>query len=123
MKRNLLITKNLDQEVRNAIWQYFLDHSKRQRNGYYGFLFYVKDENDFWDRVEYRYTGGFIRNKMSDEEFEKSRNNNIFSELYYFKRIAKKHNEVVQKIKLENNFYKKIILFFYRKSRNYLFND
>lgn len=48
-------------DLKKAVWQYLLDHSKVQPNGYLGFLFYVKDEKDLWRRIKYRQTTGFQR--------------------------------------------------------------
>ncbi len=47
--------------LKRAVWQYLLDHSKVQPNGYLGFLFYVRDEKDLWRRIKYRQITGFQR--------------------------------------------------------------
>ncbi len=59
-------TFNTDQK--GAIWQYFIDHSVIQPNGYYGIMFYIKDLDDFWKRVYDRYTGDFKRYDISEKK-------------------------------------------------------
>ncbi len=60
--------KSFTSEQESALWQYFIDHSRIQPNGYVGILFYVKDMDDFWQRLYARYTGDFARYDVIKKE-------------------------------------------------------
>jgi hypothetical protein len=53
--------KSFTQRQEDSFWQYFIDHSTVEANGYYKILFHVKDIDDFWRRLYARYTGEFKR--------------------------------------------------------------
>jgi hypothetical protein len=59
---------SLTKEQRRAIWQYCIDHSQIQPNGYHGVMFYCRDEEDFWERITARWTGDFIRDNIELKE-------------------------------------------------------
>jgi hypothetical protein len=57
-----------DQEI--ALWQYFIDHSNIEPNGYHRIGFHVKDMDDFWKRVFARYSGDFKRYEILRKEYK-----------------------------------------------------
>ena len=68
MQDHKLFSKKVDANVREAIWQWLIDHSKVEDTGFLNIRFYLKDQDDFWKRVHYRYTGQFERyNKIERE--------------------------------------------------------
>lgn len=58
--------KTFTQEQEDVLWQYFIDHSKIQPNGYLGIMFYIKDIDDFWRRLFAR-KNGFARYEKVDK--------------------------------------------------------
>jgi len=114
------IKNSLSEDVRKALWQYFIDHSKIQRNGYMGILFYIQDEDDFWRRVEYRYTGDFVRYDAAEIEAEAERKS---YEIIMFREMARRNSDICKAIDSGENVWKRVILWLYRKSRKYLFGD
>ena len=62
------LKKTFTKAQEDALWQYFIDHSKIQPNGYFGILFYVKNVDDFWRRLFYRSSGEYIRYDIEEKE-------------------------------------------------------
>lgn len=60
--------RSFSKEQEDGIWQYIIDHSKVQPNGYLGIQFYVKDLDDFWRRVYARARGDFARYDKLEKE-------------------------------------------------------
>ncbi len=48
-------------EWKRGVWQYLIDHTVPHQRGYV-IRFVVRDEDDFWDRVNSRKTGSYTRN-------------------------------------------------------------
>lgn len=114
--RFIKFVESFTKEQRDALWQYFIDHSKLQKNGYWGILFYIRDENDFWLRVHSRFTGEFSRyNKLEKARIQESIAYNIQ------KKMAHRNDRVCREIDGGSNYYRKFLLFLYRKTRDILF--
>ena len=79
------LKKTFTKTQEDALWQYFIDHSRIQPNGYLGILFYVKNVDDFWRRLFYRSFGEYIRYDI--EEKERYQDEQIARFLKYKKRI------------------------------------
>lgn len=60
--------RTFTQEQEDALWQYLMDHSRVEVNGYYGVQLYFRDKDDFWNRVHSRATGEFIRYDVEKKE-------------------------------------------------------
>lgn len=112
------LKKSFTQEQENAIWQYFIDHSKLQPNGFLGIMFYVRDVDDFWKRIWFRYTGEYARYDKLEKADRQEKVGWAMA-----KKDARKKAEVIKKIDLGRNWWKKLILFIYRKSRDNLFKE
>ena len=112
----ILFKETFTRKQQDALWQYFIDHSTIQKNGYYLILFYIRDENDFYKRLYARFTGNYQRY----DKLEKQNENN---KQYVFlqKKNADRKGRIVKEIDDGHNYYKKLILFIYRKTRGYLF--
>jgi len=80
-------------KLKKAVWQFLIDHSKIQTNGYLGFLFYVRDEKDFWRRVKYRQLTGFQR---YDPELKK-KNQVSARKVHDYYRWSQRRAEVINK--------------------------
>lgn len=68
-------------EWKRAIFQYVIDHSKVQRNGYIGVCFYFKNKNDFWRRVTARKEDNFSRYNQEEKMARAVRQQNIYGSL------------------------------------------
>ena len=104
------------EEQREAIWQYVIDHSQIQPNGYHGIQFYIRNQDDLWERLHARYTGQFNRYDKLEKQNQSDR-----QALVYANKMGYKNDKIAKEIKASGNLYKKLILFIYRKSRDYLF--
>lgn len=102
----ITLKKTFTQAQEDALWQYFIDHSKIQPNGYLGILFYVKDVDDFWRRLFYRYSGEYTRYDIE----EKTRNQE--SQIARF--LKAKH-------KIEDSVLNRILFAVYKKLHTRLF--
>lgn len=116
MKNWIEFKKSFTKEQEDAIWQYFLDHSKIERSGYWNIQFYARNVDDFWKRLFARYTGDFQRYDKLNKEHTQA-----IQSYHYMQWQAKRHHEIVGEIGLGNNYLKKLALFIYRRLRNYLF--
>lgn len=101
-----------------ALWQYFLDHSRIQKNGFFGIMFYIRDMDDFWKRVHARYTGEFQRyDKLRKEHLQENKG------YFMWKRQSRKQSEIATRIDKEGSLKEKATLWTYRKSRESLFKN
>lgn len=50
--------------LKKAVWQYLIDHAKPANRGDYRIYFFIKDEEEFWIRVNARKNGHFKRNNL-----------------------------------------------------------
>ena len=64
----ITLKKTFTKEQEEALWQYFIDHSMIQPNGYLGIQFYVKNVDDFWKRLYFRYSKEYIRYDIEEKE-------------------------------------------------------
>lgn len=122
MKNNIKnwvdLEKSFNEEQRDALWQYFVDHSLLQKNGYLGIQFYVKDMSDFWRRLYARYSGDYKRY----DNLERKHKQGLMA-IAFEKRLASVNNEKIKKIEGGRNVYKKLVLFLYRRCRDILFYE
>lgn len=112
-----LFKKTFTQKQEDALYQFFIDHSRIQKNGYYGIMFYIKDIDDFWRRVYARYTGDYKRYDILEKEYRRQQ-----LAVHYFKKIAYRRSKACDQIDKNGTVYSKIMLFLYRKSRDYIDN-
>ena len=61
--------------LKSAVWQYLIDHAK-PTNGYFKIFLFLKDEEEFWRRVQARKDGRYrrhdllkMRHKLATEEW------------------------------------------------------
>jgi outer membrane cobalamin receptor len=111
------------QEYKNVVWQYILDHALVQKDGYMRILFYIKDKKDFDKRVMYRLRGF----KRYDEEDFKEASNRRLEEVNKWKNTYNYHlaktikiNKRIEEIKV-GKLRDKLLFWFYKKIKNYLF--
>ena len=107
------VKKSFTEEQREALWQYFIDHSQIQKNGYYGIQFYIKNEDDFWKRYTARYNLEFSRYSKLEKQMQSD-----LQALRFNERMGYKMNEKIKVIENGSNIFLKFMLFFYRKTRN-----
>lgn len=108
--------KTFTQRQEESLWQYFIDHSIIRSNGYYGIQFYIRDIDDFWKRLYARYTGQFSRY----DKLEKQHKNEMLA-VHMFKKRADIMSRKVLKIGHSKDLKAKVILWLYRKSRDFVF--
>lgn len=106
---------------KDALWQYFVDHSQVQPNGYLGLMFYVKNIDDFFERLYARATGEYKRYEVQDKETRQMNKEKMFSELVYFRKIARRNSNTCDRILKSGTLIERIHLLVYRKTRDYLF--
>ena len=86
--------KEYTAEQERDLWQYFMDHSKMQPNGYWQILFYVKDVNDFWRRLHYRHTGEFKRYDIVEKQAISNKYAYVRESLAQLKVLNQQHDVV-----------------------------
>lgn len=86
MKEWIEFKRTFTQAQEDALWQYFIDHSVVQDNGYLGIMFYVRDVNDFWRRVHARHTGDFQRYSKLQKQFTQNKKESEMSKIRQLKR-------------------------------------
>lgn len=109
--------KTFTQKQEDAIWQYMIDHSTVEKNGYYRIFFHVKNVDDLWRRMFARFSGDFKRYEKAEKEYQAT--------VYANKLIEKSDRhlcQVVNKFDKGNNLWDKIVLKVYRLSRDYMKN-
>lgn len=116
--KDFYLRDKIPEDVKEAIWQYFLDHSQLQKNGYWGIMFYTKGERDFWQRVQARYLGEF---KRYDAEEKNAKQRARFDALDRQKREALDWHKKVLKAK-DGNLLDRSILRIYKRAREYILN-
>ena len=105
------------QSLKNAVWQYMLDHSHLSHEGQTKITFFVPSEKEFWYRVKARETGKYKRNdllKIQREEAKKSiKILKLKSIAEHYERQEKHHakiNEKMQQIRHGNNLWDRFVL-------------
>jgi hypothetical protein len=104
------------QEQQDALWQYFLDHARLQKNGYFLIFFYIKNIDDFFRRLHFRYNKEYIRYDRAEREKEQAT-----GDFFHMKNHSDNVSEKTQQIEQGKNIYKKFLLFVNKKIRKYLF--
>lgn len=116
--KEFYLRDKIPEDVKEAIWQYFLDHSKIQKNGYWGIMFYVKGERDFWSRVQSRYLSEF---KRYDAEEKNARQRAKFDALDHQRIEALKWNKRIIRAR-NGNLLDKLVARIYKQAREYILN-
>lgn len=107
--------KSFTQRQEDALWQYLVDHTNVEPNGYYRILFHVRDVDDFWRRVYARYTGDFKRYDKLEKQYQNEKLG-----IHIFKKMADRMNKNVTAIAKRGTLFDKLILKLYRFSRKYI---
>lgn len=113
--------KSFTQKQEDALWQYFIDHSRVMSTGYLGVLFYVKNVDDFWRRVFARANGDFQRYEKEDKETRQLKYIKLIRELRAHRERAEHISRRCNHIDSEGSLYEKLVLFLYRRTRKHLF--
>ncbi len=101
--------KSFTKKQDDAIWQYLMDHSEIQKNGYWKIYFYIRDRSDFWRRVWARYNKDFERYDLMEKERVQ-----ISKQLKLEKRALKTQSEEISRIETSGTFKEKLLLSIYR---------
>ena len=109
--------KTFTQKQEDAIWQYFIDHARVLRNGYFRIIFHVKDVDDFWQRLYTRYAGEFMRQKY--EKLERASSKASFS-LKIMNDRANMFGHICEHIDKQGTIVQKLLLWLYRRTRDRL---
>lgn len=108
----ILYTK-MKREVRDALWQWLIDHSEVTDTGSLNIRFYVSNEDDMWRRVYYRYTGQYERYNK-----EERKQGQMHSALMRYREDINIFGDKCQKIDTGKSLNKKFVLWLYRKTRD-----
>lgn len=114
--RWLEFKETFSKEQQDALWQYFLDHARLQKNGYFLIFFYIKNSDDFFRRLHFRYTKEYIRYDRAEREKEQAT-----GDFWRMKNYSDNIFEKTEQIEQGKNIYKKFLLFVNKKIRKYLF--
>lgn len=117
MDTKLVKFKNsFTEEQREAIWQYVIDHTKKPDDtGFFVSRLCFRDQDDMWKRIHARYIGDFSRyNKLERQEQANK------TALSLMKKNADFFSKVTEQITNNGTFAQKLVLWIYRKTRNYL---
>ncbi len=107
-------------ELKNAIWQYMIDHSQIQDNGYYGVQLYFKDRDDFFKRITARGMG-FKRYEEEQKEFISLKKQNIYQTYLVSRKKSERMDKRIKEIQNGRNILDKFLWFVQRKCKRYLF--
>lgn len=113
--------KSFTQKQEDALWQYFIDHSRVQPTGYLGVLFYVKDVDDFWRRVYARANGDFMRYHKEDKEHRQLKYEHLMQELRAFRHRGNHISRRCTHIDEHGTLWERFMLRLYRRTRDNLF--
>lgn len=116
MQDHKLFSKKVNQNVREAIWQWLIDHSKPADTGFYHIQFYLKDEDDFWKRVHYRYTGQYERYNKEERASRMT-----WTYMKAQQRGAQEFGAKCDRMEKDKLYYK-LIVWLYRTTRNIIRN-
>ena len=109
-----------NENFKKIIWQYIIDHSQIQSNGYYGVQLYFRDKEDFWKRVEDR-KNGFKRYTEEQKELISLRKQKIYRKYHQLRDSKEQYELQLEKIKHHGTFIEKMLLKIYFKINKYLF--
>lgn len=119
--------KTFTQAQEDALWQYFLDHSRIQRNGYFCITFFVRNVDDFWRRLNARASGEFHRYEVEDRETAALQRREIYekllSELRYTRHISSRNSTISSEIDRAGSLWDRLLLRLYRYTRKALFES
>lgn len=62
------MSKKEDKKLKDAVWQYLIDHASIADDNMYRIQFHVHTENDFWQRVRSRKNGTYMRKDQLEFE-------------------------------------------------------
>lgn len=122
--------KTFTQAQEDALWQYLIDHSMVQPNGYLGIQIYVKDIDDFWRRVCARANGDFKRYNVQDRKIQQSvkeasfgRLSVVSEELHRLNMAYERRSTTRNHIRKEGTWFQKAKLWIHQKIDYELFTD
>lgn len=107
--------KTFTKKQEDAIWQYFIDHSRAQKNAMWIISFTIRDIDDFWRRVYARYNGDFKRYDKLEKQDAMA-----WTSLAISNKRGERMNRKIQYIDRKGSLMDKAILWLYRKTRDYL---
>lgn len=107
-------------KFKQALYQFLIDHSRLQPDGYFRVLFYFKTPDELYKRIEARALGQFKRYDIEQKERSSEAVAKDFARLKWHDRRNEFMNQRIKEIE-SGNFWDRLLLFFYRKIRNKLF--
>ncbi len=108
--------KTFTEKQEEAIWQYFLDHSRIQPNGFWGIMFYIRDIDDFWQRVYSRYSGNFQRyDKLNKEHTQQ------LQACFVAYGLHNKKDRLIKQINESGSVWQRTLLYVNKKTNKALF--
>lgn len=100
----------VEKDIRDAIWQYFIDHSRLEPSGFVRINFGVEDEEDFWRRVQARKDGEFFRNDVEKMENEREEFRKIYQTFLIGQKISKRNAKRIEQIKSSGSLWERLLL-------------
>ena len=110
--------KSFTQEQENAIWQYFIDHSRIESSTFMRITFGIRDVNDFWKRVHARYAGNYSRYNKLEKAQKQQKLAHAFNTL-----LSNYYTDLTSHIENHGTWYQKTILWLHQKTRTIVFGE
>jgi hypothetical protein len=80
--------------LKNAVWQYLIDHSQQIDGKIAKVRFCITNEQEFWRRVRARKDGKFLREEMRDFQRKMEDRRRLFEYLSQYERENQKHAQI-----------------------------
>lgn len=82
--------------LKNAVWQYLIDHSKPIDGNMARIVFYITTESEFWRRVRARKEGKFRRKDFYEFNRKMIKRDRMISEMFAEKRSSDERSRKIQ---------------------------
>lgn len=113
-----MIVKSSEDKLREAVWQYLLDHATVNQSGSHTVTLYIKNKGEFWWRVRQRELGSYKRVVVLEQEDRAEWLQACSRQRGFADRMSVVEYEIGKKGSCKD----KIVLYCYKKLRDYLKN-
>lgn len=113
-----MTVKSSEDKLREAIWQYLIDHSTVNQSGNHVVTLYIKNKGEFWWRVKQRELGTYKRVILLEAEDRAEWLQSVARSKGFVERMDVVEYEINKRGSCKD----KIVLYCYKKLREYLKN-
>lgn len=101
-----------------GMWQYLMDHSSPTSSGTHSVHIIIRNKENFWGRVQSRTDGDYRKVRAEREEDLVAHLKACAKEREFASRL----DVITYEIRESGSFKDKVILYFYKKMQDYLYN-